>query len=103
MCDPSCLASDHFERDVHVAANGMRIRAELLMRFLDERGELGLRETLVLDTHLHGETETAAFARADRHGAGDLRLRRVALPLLRHEVERSEERRVGKERRERWG
>jgi len=33
------------------------------MRFLDERGELGLRETLVLDTHLHGETETAAFAR----------------------------------------
>jgi len=50
-------ASNHFERDVQVAACRMRIRADLLMRFLDECGELGLREALVLDAHLHLETK----------------------------------------------
>src|SRR5882672_3179475 len=85
------LAPDHFELDIHVAAYGMRIRADVLMRFPGELNELRLRQALVLDAHLHLETETAAFARTDRHGAGDLRLRRVALPLLGNEVERPAE------------
>src|SRR6266403_2218087 len=62
MCDPFRLTSDHVERDVHVSACGMRVGADLLMGLLDERGELGLREALVLDAHLHRETVSAAVA-----------------------------------------
>ena len=60
------LTSDHFERDVHVVACGMRIGTDLFMRLPDERGELGLREALVLDAHLHRETETTCAGRLSR-------------------------------------
>src|SRR6185503_19879148 len=39
----------------------------------------------------HRNAEAAAVARSDRHGAGDLRLRRVALLLLGDVVERAAE------------
>src|SRR4029079_5525220 len=45
----------------------------------------------VLDAHPHRETEPSALARANRHGASDLRARGVALLLLRDEVERAAE------------
>src|SRR5258705_2828020 len=83
------LTSDYFERDIHVAACSVRIRADLLMRFTDECSELGLRDALVLHAHLHREAETAAFARTDRNGAGDLGLCAVVLLMLSHEVQRS--------------
>src|SRR5207302_2910232 len=85
------LTADHLEGDIHVAARGVRVGADLFVRFPGERGELGLRDAPVLDAHLHREAETAAFARADRHSAGDLRVGGVALLLLRHEVERTAE------------
>src|SRR5213592_4553556 len=56
-----------------------------------ELAALGLRNAPVLDAHLHCEAETASFARADRHGAGDPGLGGVALLLLCHEVERTAE------------
>src|SRR5258708_21189092 len=62
------LSADHFERDIHVAARGMRIGADLFVRFLGEPGEIGLPDALVLDAHLHGETAPATVARADRDG-----------------------------------
>jgi hypothetical protein len=61
------------------------------VRLLGEGGEVGLRQRLVLDAQLHRNAEAAAVARADRHGAGDLRLRRVALLLLGDVVERAAE------------
>src|SRR5207302_2968720 len=85
------LTADHLEGDIHVAARGVRVGADLFVRFPGERGELGLRNAPVLDAHLHREAETASFARADRHGAGDPGLGGVALLLLCHEVERTAE------------
>src|SRR5882724_10398398 len=85
------LTADHFERDVDIAACGMRIRADLFVRFPDERGELGLCDALVLDAHLHREAETASFARTYRHGAGHLCPGRVLLLLLGDEIERAAE------------
>src|SRR5258708_1933968 len=82
----SMLAADHFERDLHVAARGVGVRADLFMRLAYQRLELGLRKAVVLDAHLHRQPEAAAVARADRDGAGDPRLRRIALLLLRDEV-----------------
>jgi hypothetical protein len=35
----AALSADHFERDIHVAARGKRVAANLVMRFPDERGE----------------------------------------------------------------
>src|SRR6267142_6944092 len=82
------LTADHFEHDVHVAARGKRVGADLFVRFPDERGKLGMRDAPVLDAHLHREAETAAFARAHRHGAGDRGLGGVALLLLGDEIKR---------------
>src|SRR5258708_36353485 len=69
----------------------MRIGADLLVCFAHERGELVVRQALVLDPHLDRDPEAAAFTRADRDGASDLRVRRIAFALLRHEVERAAE------------
>src|SRR5207247_9106921 len=85
------LTADHLEGDIHVAARGVRVGADLFVRFPGERGELGLRNAPVLDAHLHCEAETASFARANAHGAGDPGLGGVALLLLCHEVERTAE------------
>src|SRR5438105_1755284 len=86
-----CLASDHFESDGDVAARGVRIRADLFVRFPHQCGKLGLLDALVLDEHLHREAEAAAVARADRHSAGDLRPGGITLFLFRHEIERTAE------------
>src|SRR5712692_3596489 len=82
------LTANDLEGDVDVAARGMRVGADLFVRFPGERDELGLRNALVLDAHLHREAETAGFARADRHGAGDLGVGGVALLPPCDEVER---------------
>src|SRR4029079_12008143 len=85
------LGADHVEFDVHVVTRRVGVGADLLVRLLDQLGELGLRQALVLDAHLHGKPETAAIARPDRHGAGDLGLGGVLLVLLGNEINRSAE------------
>jgi transaldolase len=85
------LSADHLELHVDVAARGVRIGADLLVRFPGERGEVGLGQRLVLDAHFHRDAEAAAVARTDRHRAGDLRLGGVALLLLGDVVERAAE------------
>src|SRR5215831_5482786 len=91
VADETCLSADHLERHIHVAARGVRVGADFLVRFLRERRELGLGQALVLDAQLHRETEPAALARPDRHRARDLRLGGVLLLLLADEVERAAE------------
>ena len=69
----------------------MRVGADLLVRLLHQRRELGLWNSIVLDAHLDREAEPAALARADRHGARYFGGGRVALLLLRDEVDRPAE------------
>src|SRR5712691_8671705 len=90
-CEPARLGSGDLELDRDVVPRRVRVRADLLVRLADERGELGLRQAPVLHAELHGEAESAAVARADRDGAGDARLRSVLLVPLADEVERSAE------------
>src|SRR6266566_526674 len=71
------LGSGNFELDADVVARRVRVRADLLVRLARERGELGLRQGLVLHAELHREAETPAVARADRDRAGDARPRGV--------------------------
>jgi len=59
------LGADHVEFDVHVVTRRVRVGADLLVRLLDQLSELGLRQALVVDTHLHGEPEAATVARPD--------------------------------------
>src|SRR5215467_14742817 len=59
------------------------------MRFLYERGELCLRESLVFDPQFYGKSESTAFARTNRHCTSHCSLRRVLLVLLAHVVERA--------------
>src|SRR5690348_4903632 len=85
------LGSGNFQLDGDVVARGVRVRADLLVRLARERGELGLRQALVLHAELHPQAEAPAVARADRDGAGDPRFRRVLLRPLADEVERAAE------------
>src|SRR5882672_3756779 len=85
------LLADHLECDIHVAARGVRVRADLLVRLAHECGELVLRNALVLYLHLDGDAEAAAVPRADRDSRGDGGLGRIALRLLGDEVERAAE------------
>src|SRR6185312_9972057 len=85
------LGADHLEFDVHVVARRVRVGADLLVRLLDQLGELALRQAFVLDAHLHGEPEAATVARPDRDGAGDLGLGGVLLVLLGNEINRTAE------------
>src|SRR5260221_5562969 len=81
--------ADDFELHRDVVARRMRVRADLLVRLAGERGELGLRQALVLHAELHRQAEAAAVARADRDRAGDTRLGSVLLLALADEVERA--------------
>src|SRR5260221_7834578 len=83
--------ADDFELHRDVVARRMRVRADLLVRVAGERGELGLRQALVLHAELHREAEAPAFARADRDRADDARLGSVLLRPLADEVERTAE------------
>src|SRR5882762_3765041 len=85
------LRSGNLELDGDVVARRVRVRADLLVRLARERGELGLRQALVLHAELHREAEAPAVARADRDGAGDARFRSVLLVPLADEVERAAE------------
>src|SRR5437867_9049502 len=85
------LGSGNLELDGDIVARRVRVRADLLVRLARERGELGLRQALVLHAELHREAEAAAVARADRDCAGDARLRGVLLLPLADEVERAAE------------
>src|SRR5436190_18248101 len=85
------LGSGNLELDADVVARRVRVRADLLVRLARERGELGLRQALVLHAELHREPEAAAVARAYRDRAGDARLRGVLLRPLADEVERAAE------------
>ena len=85
------LGADHVELDVDIVTRGVRVGADLFVRLLDQVRELSLLQALVLDTHLHGKTEAAAVARADRDGAGDLSVGRVLFVLLGNEVNRAAE------------
>src|SRR5436190_7161567 len=85
------LGSGNLELDADVVARRVRIRADLLVRLARERGELGLRQALVLDGELHREAEAPAVARADRDRTGDARLGSVLLLALADEVERAAE------------
>jgi hypothetical protein len=53
----------HGEVDGHVAARGVRVGADLLVRLLGEGGELGRGQALVLHLHIDGDAEAAAVAR----------------------------------------
>jgi len=59
------LRALHLELHVHVVARRVRVGADLLVRLLDQLGELALRQAFVLDAHLHGEPEAATVARPD--------------------------------------
>src|SRR6188472_4484414 len=59
------LGAEHVEFDVHIVARRVRVGADLLVRLLDQLGELGLRQAFVLDAHLRGEPEAATVARPD--------------------------------------
>src|SRR6476469_7718202 len=85
------LGADHVELDVDIVTRGVRVGADLFVRLLDQVRELRLLQALVLDTHLHGKTEAAAVARADRDGAGDLSVGRVLFVLLGNKVNRAAE------------
>src|SRR4029077_8221523 len=87
----AALGADHVELDVDIITRGVRVGAYLFVRLLDQVHELHLLQALVLDTHLHGKTEAAAVARADRDGAGDLSVCRVLFVLLGNKVNRAAE------------
>jgi hypothetical protein len=81
----------HVDLHVHIAAGGVGVGADFLVRFLGERGEVGLRKSLVGHMQLDGKAEAAAVARADRHIGGDARLAGVLLVLLADIIERAAE------------
>src|SRR5258708_36415644 len=83
--------ADDFELHRDVVARRMRVRADLLVRLAGERGEVGLRQALVLHAELHREAEAAAVAPADRDRAGDPRPSSVLLLALADEIERAAE------------
>src|ERR1700730_15577975 len=89
--DHACPGSGSGDLELHVdvAARGMRIGADLLVRLARQRGQVGLRQAAILDPHLHRQAESAQLARTDRNGTGDSRLARVLFLLFRDEVERT--------------
>src|SRR6267143_2237099 len=89
--NPCELRSGDLELDGDVVARRVRVRADLLVRLARERGELGLRQALVLHAELHRQAEAPTVARTDRDRAGDARLRGVLLVPLADEVERAAE------------
>jgi rare lipoprotein A len=62
---PLRLPAPDLDLYVDVAARRVRIGADFLVGFLGERRELGLRQARIFDPELHGNSETAAVARAD--------------------------------------
>src|SRR5262249_48787232 len=75
------------ELDGDVAARGVRVGADFLVRLFREGLQLGPGEAAVLDAHLDRQPEPPGVPRADRHGAGDLGRGGVLLVLLRHVVQ----------------
>lgn len=62
---PAKLPAPDLDLYVDVAARGVRVGADLLVRFLGERREFGLRQTGIFDPQLHGDAKTAAVARTN--------------------------------------
>ena len=85
LLSDSC--ADDFQLHVDIAAGGVRIGTDLLVRLGRQRRQVGLRKTLVLDVQLDCKAEPTGFARTDRHRAGDPRLRCILAMLLADEVE----------------
>src|SRR5262249_2275243 len=69
----------------------MGIGADLLVRFLDECGEIGFPDGPVPAPHSYCQTETATLARTYRHRASHLGTGGVLLLLFGNEVERAAE------------
>ena len=70
-----------------VAAGGVRGGAYPFVRLRRESGEFRLREALVLDVDLHGESKSTALARSDADFAGNGGLPRSLVILFSDEVE----------------
>jgi len=77
--------------NVDVVARGVRVRADLLVRFLRERGELRLRQRAILDLQLDRQPEATRLAGTDAHCRGHLGLAGVLLLALGDEIERAAE------------
>ncbi len=61
----SCVRTGDIERDIYVAACGMGVGADLLVRFPHQLGEFGLSDARFFNTHFDLEAKATAFARAD--------------------------------------
>src|SRR5215467_9802311 len=83
------LTADYFELDVHIAAGGVRVGADLLVRLFDQLLKKCLRQTAILDLHLDGDAEAATLARTDRGRASDPSVGGGVLLLLGDVVERA--------------
>src|ERR1700722_12309788 len=86
-----CLRPVRDDFDVDVAARGVAIGADLLVRLFRERLELRLRQARVGDVEHDGEPEAALLTRAYADSAFHRRFRCVLLVLLGDEVERAAE------------
>ena len=74
-----------------VAARGVGVGTDCLVRFFRQSREIGLRHGLVLHAELDGEAEAAALTRTDGHRTLGLGFGRVFLVLLADIVERTAE------------
>src|SRR4029077_16234088 len=79
----------YFELDVHIAAGGVRVRTDLLVRLFHQRLKQCLRQAAILDLHLDGDAKAATLARTNRGRASYLGIGGVVLLLLGDVVERA--------------
>jgi hypothetical protein len=87
----ACLTSHDLELHVDIAARGVGVGADLLVRLMGQRRQIDLLQAVVLDAQLDRDAEAAALPRADRNRADDFGLGSVLFVLLTDKVKRAAE------------